>query len=206
MNLAKIYPDLLFKEGGKSAMSSKILILVAAGALSVALIGAAYAETSASASAHVVLRIDPNISVEAIDYNVDLGTLQTGEVSAPITFRIDANTQAVAISGLVTKLYKGDDPTSTVVTPIDVKQEEGVVIEPEHAKEVRGGNGRAEYVGAGSFNGFEGYVTEQLVFESSQKGRFSQEVDVTPTWFNEDPEKPQGEYSGFVVLYSSVVY
>jgi hypothetical protein len=185
-------------------MYSKTLNLVAAIAFSAAMLGTAYAETDASAAAQVYLHIEPNIAVQAVDHTVDLGTLETGEVSAPITFRIDANTQSVKISGLVTKLYKGDDPSGEVA-PVEVNTNKGFLINPTHAHQIQGGDGIASYTGTSDYNGFAAYTTEALTFESGQNGRFSQEVDVTPTWFNNDPEKPQGEYSGFVVLYSSAL-
>ena len=56
-------------------MKFKTLILLAAIAFCAAMIGNAYADSEGSAAAHVRLRIDPNISVEAVDYNVDLGTV-----------------------------------------------------------------------------------------------------------------------------------
>lgn len=172
-------------------------------------VGVASADPSGSAMAHVYINIDPNISVQAVDANVSAGTLQTGDRSVPITFRIDANTEAVAMSALVTKLYKGDDPKGTEVTPIDVNLSKGVTMQPENANPINGVDNNASYTGTGavttSKGTFAGNLTEQIIFESSQDGHFSQNVEVTPTWTNEDNEKPQGQYSGYVVLYSAVV-
>ena len=41
-------------------------------------------------------------------------------------------------------------------------------------------------------------MTESLRFESSQNNHFSQDVFVTVTWIQIDPEQPTGEYSGRV--------
>lgn len=177
--------------------------------LSLVSIGIASADETASATAHVYMNINPNISVQAIDANVDAGTLQTGDRSVPITFRIDANTEAVKMSTLVTKLYKGDDPRNTEVAPIPVNLSSGVVIQPDNANPLNGGSNVAQFTGQGSVTNskgtFEGELTEEIIFESSQDGHFSQNVEVTPTWTNSDHEKPMGQYSGYVVLYSAVV-
>ncbi len=185
-------------------MQNLIMSLVAVGMMAI-VATTVYADPAGQAAAHVYLKINPNIAVQAIDSNLNLGTLQTGDVSLPILFRIDANTEAVAISGLVTDLYKGDDPTNKDVAPIVVDLTKGFPISPEHAKQIAGGNGIASYIGSSPYNGFNGHTTQQLTFESSQNGHFSQNVQVQPAWINTDNEKPQGEYSGWVVLYSSVI-
>ena len=190
-------------------MNRSVAILAAVLFALVASTGIAIADPSSSATAHVYMNIDPNISVQAIDANVNAGTLQTGDRSVPITFRIDANTEAVSMSTLVTKLYKGDDPRNTDVSPIPVNLSDGVVMEPTNANPINGGSNVAQYTGTGSVTNdkgtFDGHLTQQITFESSQNGHFSQNVEITPTWTNEDNEKPQGQYSGYVVLYSAVV-
>lgn len=193
-------------------MGRKLLALSAALFLLVASAGIASADPSASATAHVYITIDPNISVQAIDSNVDAGTLQTGDRSVPITFRIDANTEAVAMSALVTKLYKGDDPKGTEVAPIPVNESAGVIMDADFANPINGGENKADYIGSGNVTNnkgtFQGSLTKQIIFESSQSGHFSQNVEIIPTWTNEDTiagnEKPRGQYSGYVVLYSAV--
>ena len=181
-----------------------VMSLVAVGMIAVAAT-AAYADPKGQAIAHVYLEINPNIAVQAIDSNVNLGTLQTGDVSLPIRFRIDANTEAVKISGWVTDLYKGDDPFNKDVAPIVVNLSNGFPIKPTNAHEIAGGNGIASYTGQTDYLGFNTHTTEELTFESSQNGHFSQDVLVSPSWKNTDPEKPQGEYSGWVILYAGIV-
>ena len=181
-----------------------VMSLIAVGMVAVAT-RAVYADPAGSATAHVFLQVNPNIAVQAIDANLNLGTLQTGDVSLPITFRIDANTEAVSIAGLVTDLYKGDDPTNKDVAPIVVDLSRGFPINPTNAHQLAGGSGIANYLDQLDFNGYNSHSTELLTFESSQNGHFSQDVFVSPSWLNTDNEKPQGEYSGFVVLFSSIV-
>lgn len=181
----------------------KLLVL----ALALVVIGAvsyAYADFADNAVAHVWVKVNPNIAVSAIDEQVNMQTIQSDDITWPITFRIDANTESVGISGLVTKLYKGDDPTGTEVLPIPVNTSAGLRIDPTNANEVADGDGIAAYVGTGSYLGFAGELSEALTFESSQDGHFSQDVEVSPTWSNTDEEKPQGQYSGFVVLYATI--
>jgi hypothetical protein len=170
--------------------------------------GIAMADPTDNATSHVFLNIVENIAVSAIDANIAAANLQTGEVSLPIRFRVDANTEAVDLSVLVTKLYKGDDPAGTEVTPINPSGT-GVIIDPANANEMNGGDGVAEYVGGGNIvtakGNFVGSMTQEVIFESSQSGHFSQDVVVIPAWSNSDDEKPVGQYSGYVVLYAAVV-
>ena len=54
------------------------------------------------------------------------------------------------------------------------------------------------------YNGFLGLQTDYIGFESSQPGYFSQNVFVTVAWNQDDPEKPQGQYSGLVTLLATI--
>jgi hypothetical protein len=173
--------------------------------------GAAYADQGASAAAHVYLQVDPNISMGAETAVMDGGTVQMGNIAIPLIFRIDANTEAVALSAQVTPLFKGNDPLSEVA-PIAINLSSGVVMDPDAANRVGGyvGPVTAEYLAGVDYTAADGSVwpaqeTEAIVFESSQNAHFSQNVEIKPTWNQADPEKPMGEYSGFVILYGSVV-
>ncbi len=164
-------------------------------------------DQGANATSHVWLTVNPTIGVQAVTGSVNLGTLKTGEIYAPVTFRIDANTQFVNLSAIVTNLYKGDDGSSPYSIPVVVTKD--VAVSP--------GNGHATnphadvlaYVTHGQVstpNGsFMGHTTEVVTFESSENGHYSMDVDLTPTWNNADAELPRGEYSGFVTLFSSIV-
>lgn len=167
-------------------------------------------EIAKPVSAKVLLNIDPNIALNVLTGIVDGGSLQLGDKEVQITFRVDANTEAVELYGLVTQLWKGNDPSGTEVRPIDPVG--GLQIDPDNANEVLGGNGFAGLVGAmgdGSWDGpegtFPGQFTRAVVFESSQNAHFSQDVIVSAKYNNSDAEKPRGEYSGYVVLYGAVV-
>ena len=161
----------------------------------------AFADIDSDASAHVYVRVNPNLAVGVIDTNVDLGSVQMGDFSATITFRVEANVNDIWIWTAVSDLYKGDDPYNLTVDPLPVLQSEGVLIEPAHARPAAGASNIAAYNGPGDINGFPGHMTESINFESSQISRFSQDVDLTIFWTQPNPEQPQGEYSGLVKMY-----
>ena len=184
-------------------MLARFITLLAVAVFCVA--GVALADRTGHAVAHVYVTVDPNISVGAITNNVDLNTVQTGSFPGEITFRVDANTEQVSLSVGTTVLYKGDDPTDPIVDPIPVAISDGAEIAPTDANPLAGGTNVAEYTGQFTNDyGFLGWATEWIAFESSQPGYFSQDVYVTVYWNQNDPEKPRGEYSGFVYLYASV--
>jgi hypothetical protein len=173
--------------------------------LAVALIaGSAFADTTATATAHVYVRVAQNIAVTVLTPNVDLFSIQTGEFPGTIRFRIDANTEAVAISIAPTYLYKGDDPTNTAVTPILLSEAFAALIEPTNANPIAGGLNEAPYEFTYNYNGFFGMQSAFITFESSQPGYFSQDVFATVYWFQPDDEKPMGEYSGYVTMWAAV--
>jgi hypothetical protein len=162
--------------------------------------GSAFADTEGMATAHVYVNVNPNVSVGVITPNVDLFGIQTGIINGQIIYRIDANSEQVCLSVGPTYLYKGDDPTDPMVAPILLSLEDGVLIEPTDANPLAGGSPVADYMFVYNYNGFAGMQTEFICYESSQPGYFSQDVYVTVWWDQDDPEKPQGEYSGFVTL------
>jgi len=166
--------------------------------------GSAMADTEGMATAHVYVNVVPNVSVGVLTPNVDLFTIQTGLICGQIIFRIDANSEQVCLAVGPTYLYKGDDPTDPIVDPILVSVEDGALIEPTDANPLAGGSPFADYMFAYNYNGFLGWQSEFICFESSQPGYFSQDVYVTVWWNQDDPEKPQGEYSGFVTLWATI--
>ena len=190
-------------------MTRKVLAVLAVAVFACTM---AYAQDSGiiagQAVSHVYLNVNPTIAVQPVDAVLQLGTIGTGEIGLPITFRIDANTEAVAMSAEVTDLYKGNTPSSEVA-PIEVVIDEGVLIEADAANEIAGGDGVPEYISnndKSTPNGvFQAHQTQLVTFESGQNNHFSQNVYLTPVWGNDDSEKPVGEYSGFVYLYASVV-
>jgi hypothetical protein len=166
--------------------------------------GMAMADTEGHAVAHVYVVVDPNISVGVITPNVDLATVQTGLIPGILTFRVDANVEQAAFCVGASDLYKGDDPTDPEVAPIPVDRESGVDIQPTDANPVQGGSYNADYEEPWTYELFNGWMTGYILFESSQAGYFSQDVYVTLNWTQDDPEKPQGEYSGWVGFWAFI--
>jgi hypothetical protein len=184
----------------------KLIALVAC--LTLVLGVSAFADEIAKpVAAKVYLNIDPNIAIRALTGTVDGGSLQMGDAAIDILFRVDANTQAVELTFLVTPRVKGNDPTNVEVAPLQPVG--GLQIDPTNANEILGGDGFAQFAGAQDWDAseglFPGLLTEAVIFESSQDGHFSQDVTVTAKCNNSDPEKPTGEYSGYVVLWGAVV-
>ena len=165
--------------------------------------GTVRGDTEGSASAHVYVVVDPNVAVSAETPIVDAGTVQTGEFSATICFRVDANLQMVYLYAAASGLYKGDDPTGSEVPPIPLNLSAGIEIAPTNANPVEGGSNIANYQSDQvDIDGFSAVTTDMICFESSQNNHFSQSVYITVWWIQDDPEKPTGEYSGKVKLWA----
>ena len=188
-------------------MKNKITIL--SGLVAATLSSSAFADTDGQAMAHVFVDVDPNIAVMALTGNVDLGSVQIGSFDGNAIFRVDANEEAVTLGVATTHLYKGNDPFNNEVAPLPVDTRRGAVIDPANANPMEGGSNVAQY-GPGvvvdtSYGPMEGFRTNDITFESSQNGHFSQDVSVTVGWDQPDPEQVQGQYSGYIVLYSALV-
>lgn len=166
--------------------------------------GSAFADTTGVAWGHVYVDVVSNIAVSVITANVNLGSIQMGTFPGEVTFRVDANAEAVNLSAAATQLYKGDDPTDPTVSPIPLWTSYGALIEPTDASPIHGGSNVGMFTSPFNYDGFLGMQSEYITFESSQQGYFSQNVFVTVAWNQTDAEKPQGEYSGFVCLYASI--
>ncbi|MCY2929535.1 MAG: hypothetical protein NTV86_08585, partial [Planctomycetota bacterium] len=111
------------------------------------------------------------------------------------------NQQFVTLYVEASDLFKGDDPTGTSVTPIPLNTTVPAVISPEHANPANLGSNKAPWTGPGlAIGNFLTQKTLPILFESSQNNHFSQNVGVTVTWNQNDPEKPQGQYGGRVRL------
>jgi hypothetical protein len=184
----------------------KVKLILAVLCLALAPLGIASADPADDATAHVYVDVDPNIAVAPAAVSVDLGGVQVGPFGGDIRFRVDANTQQCKFYAVVSHLYKGDDCTNTTVPPIFVSVPEGVIMDAENANPTGGHPDVAVYIGPlKQGTCFDGYRTEEVTFESSQNNHFSQYFSLRPTWLQDDPEKPMGEYSGFVSLWASVV-
>jgi len=166
------------------------------------------ANETSSAMAQVSITVVPNITAGVVSAAMQ-PDVKVGPFSAEITFHVEANEEAVSLGVASTHLYKGDDLTLTEVAPLAVNTNAGVTILPKNANPLGGGQTHVSYGNAitistprGEMHGFK---SNSIAFESAQNGRFSQDVKVTTGWLQSDPEKPQGEYSGYVVLYTALL-
>ena len=181
----------------------KLMFVLLSILLCAALTPAAYADKTASAVNGVYVLVDPNITLSAGAYQ-NAGSIQTGEINAQVTFRVDANEQEVEFIARVTDLWKGDDSGSEVL-PIPVDESYGVKIEATNGNPLAGGSSTVVYTGEGpTVMDMPSKETEAIVIQSSQDGHFSQNVFVTAQWNQDDPEKTIGEYSGFIELVANL--
>jgi hypothetical protein len=159
-----------------------------------------YADTNSSSTAHVIISVNPNVAVNTVA-DPAIQQVQSGAIEVVITYLVEANLQECSLFVEASDLFKGDDPTNTDVAPIPLDTTVPAVIDPANANPMNGGSPNAAWVGAGSPIGqYQTQLSETIEFESSQNNHFSQEVDVTVTWDQNDPEKPTGQYSGMVRL------
>jgi hypothetical protein len=165
----------------------------------------AFADESGNATAHVFVQVNPNVSLAPLDPWVDLGTVQTGVFQGFIPWRVDANTQNVQFWAAASNLYKADDPTDPTVDPIPVYLSNGIQIHIPDGGPVGQEDEYLGYVGGTDIDGYPGYETEAIEYESSQSGHMSQDIDMYVWWDQTDSEKPMGEYSGMVRLSAMIV-
>jgi len=181
----------------------KLILFLLVGVMLTGMSVAVRGDTDAGASAHVVVTVDPNVGVSAIAPIIDAGTIQTGDFTATIEFRVDANLQFVTFYAVASPLFKADDPMGIEVSPIPLNLTEGVIIDADNGNPVMAGSNIAAFLSGSTedIDGYPGVPTEQIKFESSQNNHFSQNIRLTVTWNQDDPEKPTGEYSGKVKLW-----
>jgi hypothetical protein len=168
--------------------------------------GIACADETDDAITEVFVRVVANMAVNPGAPFVDLGDVQSDLVTGCIPFTVDANTQTSKFYACASHLYKGDDPTNTDVPPILLFEAAGIDFSAPNANPTGGADGNAEYdCTSCDINGFPGFCTEWIEFESSQNNHFSQTVTICVTWNQDDDEKPMGEYSGYVSFYGMIV-
>jgi hypothetical protein len=171
----------------------------------VAAFGTASADYDDDALMEVFVEVEANMSVMPGAPFVDMSTVQVGPIVGYVPFIVDANTQTCKFMAAASKLYKGDDPTDPEVPPIELDESAGILFTIPDGDATGGGDGVAAYCCPATINGFPGMSTEWVEFESSQNNRLSQTVTLEITWIQDDPEKPMGEYSGFVEFFAMIV-
>ncbi|MCK4546558.1 MAG: hypothetical protein KAW17_03865 [Candidatus Eisenbacteria sp.] len=183
----------------------RTLVMMCLASLILASASFAVADPSGDATVPVFIVIDPNIAIVPLNPYVDMGTWQTGEFTGIIPFRVDANTEQVKFSVAASHLYKGGIWEAPTVAPILVYEEDGIAISAELGNPTGGDDHIVTFLSDTDIDGFPARLTEEVTFESSQAGHFSQNVELTVGWTQPDPEKPMGQYDGKVRLFASVV-
>ncbi|MFH1689089.1 MAG: hypothetical protein ABIE42_02490 [Candidatus Eisenbacteria bacterium] len=167
--------------------------------------GIAVADETDEALLEVFVEVDANMTVAPGAPFIDLQSVQVGPITGYIPFIVDANTQTCMFYAAASRLYKGDDPISPEVPPIDLLEASGINFSVPDGDPTGGADNNACYMGDTVINGFPGKFCEWIEFESSQNNRFSQTMTLEVTWFQDNPEKPMGEYSGFVEFFAMIV-
>jgi len=168
--------------------------------------GTALADPEDSTTMEVFVEVAANMTVAPGAAFTDLASIQVGPIFGYIPFRVDANTQTCMFRGAASHLYKGDDPTNSEVAPIPISEPEGISFVCPNANPTNGEDNNASYVANFTVMGiFPGLQCDWIEFESSQNNHFSQDIVMEVTWLQNDPEKPMGEYSGYVEFEGMIV-
>ena len=165
----------------------------------------ANADMYGEATARVYARVEAHVAVTAVEAEVNLGNFQTGDLSGYVTFRVESNVDGIGIWASASNLYKGGTLNTKNVSLLQVLETAGAFIDPERAAPMGGANRMAAYVGVDIINGLPGRMTERIHFQSSQKARFSQDVNLGIAWTQSDAVQPQGQYSGWVKMYCLIM-
>jgi hypothetical protein len=188
-------------------MKRFMIVVISLMCLGLAVGTSAIAHDSGQATADVVVQVAANIAVQAATPLVSAGTIESGDFPATFVFTIDANKEQVKMMMEASGLYKGDDPTSTIVKPIPIETSGpggAVQVIPTYGNALSPHKNILDWQGgavAGAAIGlFPTIASETVAFESAQNGDYSQDVTYVITYNQDDPEKPIGEYSGKVRL------
>ncbi len=155
-------------------------------------------QTSASAVGRVLVNIRPAVRVD-LPQDAVVADHQTGDLAVTLTFNVEANSQDVGLFVEASDLHLGDDPATA--DPVKLKASAPPRIVPQYARPLDQSGGSAAWEAPGvPVGGFSTTAGRQVRFESFQPGRFSQGVDVTVVWDQDDPRKTPGQYGGRVRL------
>jgi hypothetical protein len=179
----------------------KLTILAVALFFIAVAVSPASADTTNSAVASMYVNVVSNVAISSATPLVNLGSIQKGFFPATFVWRIDSNNEAVSFFLEASNLYKGDDPTDTVVKPIRLATAIPVSFTIENGNEMASGDNKGSWTGIGKPIGiYPTAVTENVAYESSQNGHFSQNLTTVLTYNQSDQEQPMGQYSGKVRL------
>ncbi len=150
--------------------------------------------------------VDPYVLVSAANPKVNLGPATSGDVSGNFLFSVESNSDRVSLQAMVTNLYKDQNPHAA---RIPVNTDAGVDFYPTSAKPINGSRLHAAFRDTGTLNKskgvYDGYKTEQVDMETKRGHFFNQDVELAVSWLNDSRIRPAGTYSGYIVLYVTVL-
>jgi hypothetical protein len=159
--------------------------------------GVAMASPSGSAMDRMHAEVVANVGITT-GGPVDLGVVQDGTFGGGALFNVTANVQQLDMEVTATNLYKGGDPTSLWIIPLDIQDGVGIVC--PNASEMGGGDNKLAFTTPASLLGLGGQKTETSRWESGVQGLFNQTVTVNVKWTMPTSQLPLGEYDGWVQL------
>ena len=143
--------------------------------------------------------------------NEDLGDVMVGYIYGSVTFNVHANSQAIELACAATELFKGNVPTDGGYDPytehddqIPLYEPYGCRIDVPYGNPMNGASNVAQFSGQTDSHGdWTFYRTNSIVFENNHPEP-TQDITLSVKWYQDDPEKRQGQYSGFVKLIAMI--
>ncbi|NNL57268.1 MAG: hypothetical protein HKO71_05920 [Pseudomonadales bacterium] len=152
-------------------------------------------------------------STAGLDFvvNEDLGDVMVGYIYGSVTFNVHANSQAIELACAATELFKGNVPVDggyDQYTPHDdqipLYEGYGCQIDVPYGNPMNGASNVAYFDGSKDMHGdWEFFRTNSIVFENNHPEP-TQDITLSVKWYQADPEKRQGQYSGFVKLIAMI--
>jgi hypothetical protein len=178
----------------------KMLLVVMSAVLIAGLSGVAFADLTSSASTRVAINVVSTVGV--VVQTPSIGQFQVGDPNPyiDVTFGIHSNSEMLQFTPAATKLYKGDVYQGQFfLTPTG-----GVKITCERANVMNGAANPTPYSATCSINGWDAMQGTTVIFDSADRGTFSQNCTLRFKWTSNDLELPVGQYSGYVKLTNTV--
>lgn len=147
--------------------------------------------------------------------NQDLGSIMTGYIVGSVSFLVHANSQQVTFACAATDLFKGNVPVrggfsaeTTHDDEIPLYKDYGCRIDVPNGNPINGMSNVGVFdMGKGwekhGDTDWEFLYTNAITFENNHPEP-TQYVTLTTKWLQDDHEKRQGQYSGFVKLIAMV--
>lgn len=186
----------------KSCMARLLTIALSVSSLSLAVSPMSLqAATSDSATARVSVVVPAQVRFEAQTRIVQVPVRGLGEITAEVSFRVQANVPTVRVQVEATPLFYAGNPDGAA---IPVAQQTAVRIVRDDSRGPGEGGARvrerlAAYAGESSVEGWPARKTEAVELPSG-RASFNEDLGVTITWELTDPTTPAGQYVGKVRL------